>query len=92
MSKTTITLPEKFDISAVNGLKSRMEKALEKDVSMIEIGAQNVEVLDSAAVQLLLSFQKQVHSEGREVRFIKASEKMVSGTELLGATQLLSLE
>ena len=92
MSKTSITLPDKLDISAVISLKSRLEKALEKDANEIEVSGQNVENVDSAAVQLLLSFQKKVLSVGKEIRFVKTSDKMVAGVKLLGASSLLNLE
>ena len=78
-----ITLPEQMDISSVTGVKSRLEKALEIDTSTIEISAQNVEIIDSAVFQLLLSFQQQVISDGKEVRFLKVSENMIGGSNCL---------
>lgn len=92
MAKTSVTLPEKLDISCVSNLKGRLAKALEKEATTIEINAASVEVVDSSCAQLLLSFQNEVYNQGKEVQIIKSSDAMLSGSTLLGVEDLLAIE
>ena len=90
MSKTTLTLPEKFDISIISGLKGRFQKALEKEADTIEMNADAVMHMDSSAIQLILSFQKAAAGQSKEVKIIKASEGFETAAELLGAHSLVN--
>jgi len=91
MSKTTITLPIKFDITQVQSLKERLQKALDKDAESIEINAQSVVGMDSSAVQLLLSFQKIVAAQSKTVVFVKATDEFKKALEMLGADELIQV-
>ena len=92
MAKTSVTLPEKLDISCVSNLKGRLEKALAKEATQIELNAQKVEFVDSSTIQLLLSFQNEVHNQGKEVQIVKSSNAMLSGSTLLGTDSLLAIQ
>ena len=87
--KTTLTLPERVDISQGDVLQAKMDKLLAKDVSKIELKADKVERADSAGIQLLLSFQIAATAAGREVIILKPSEELLNAAELLGTTGLL---
>jgi len=92
MSKTSVTLPEKLDIGCVANLKGRLEKALAKEATTIELNAAGVEVVDSSSIQLLLSFQNEVYNQGKEVQIVKSSDAMLSGSTLMGVDGLLAIE
>lgn len=89
MSKTTVTLPEKFDISGVESIKGRLQKALEKDASTVEINASAVEAMDSAGLQILISFDGFARKQGKEVKIIKVTDAFKTATELLGTKDVL---
>lgn len=91
MSVTSVTLPEKLDISCVANLKVRLQRALAKDASMIEIKATNVAVVDCSTIQLLLSFQHEAYNQGKEMKIIKSSDAMLRASTLLGVDDLLAI-
>jgi len=90
--KTTLTLPENFDISQAKAVKERMEKSLAKDVSKVDVKADSVDRADSASIQLLLSFQNAVIDSGKEFTILKPSNEFLAAIEILGATKSLGLE
>ena len=89
--KTTLTLPEQLDISQVDSLKDRMDKSLAKDVSIFELSADKVERVDSAGIQLLLSFKNAVKEANKEFKLLKPSDEFLAAADLLGTTELLEL-
>ena len=89
--KTTLSLPEQLDISQVDSLKDRMDKALAKDVSIFELSADKTERVDSAGIQLLLSFKNAVQEANKEFKLLKPSDEFLAAADLLGATELLEL-
>jgi len=91
-AKTTITLPEKLDISQVDSIKDRMDKTLSKDATQVEVNADKVERIDSAGIQLLLSFIAAVKEAGKEVHLLKPSDELLAAAEMLGTTELLGLQ
>ncbi|MCP4413604.1 MAG: STAS domain-containing protein [Gammaproteobacteria bacterium] len=89
--KATFTLPEQLDIAQVESVKDRMDKTLEKEVSKIEVKAEKVERMDSAGMQLLLSFRATIIESDREMILLKPSEGLLAVAELLGTSELLEL-
>ena len=89
--KTTLTLPEQLDIAQVESLKDRMDKALAKEVSTFELNAEKIERVDSAGIQLLLSFKVAVQEAGKEFKLLKPSDEFIAAADLLGSTELLEL-
>ena len=87
--KTTLTLPERLDIAQADSVKDRMNKALAKDASIVEIKADKVERVDSAGIQLLLSFKAAVLENDKEIILLKPSDELLAAAELLGSTELL---
>ena len=88
-NKTTLTLPERLDIAQADSVKERMNKALAKDASIVEIKADKVERVDSAGIQLLLSFKAAVLENDKEIILLKPSDELLAAAELLGSTELL---
>ncbi|PCJ50000.1 MAG: hypothetical protein COA74_04215 [Gammaproteobacteria bacterium] len=90
MSKrSTLSLPERLDISEAESLRERMNKALEKDAEAYDIKADKVTRADSAGLQLLLSFSGAVSKLGKEMKITHPSDEFLAAAELLGVTELL---
>lgn len=87
--KTTLTLPERLDITQADSIRDRMEKALAKQASKIEMKADKVERADSAGIQLLLSFIAAARDANMEMILLKPSDELLAAVELLGSTELL---
>lgn len=90
--KTTISLPEHFNISQGASMRDKMDKTLDKDADTIEIKADKVERADSAGIQLLLSFRATAVANNKKVTFSKPSEELLAAVKLLGASELLGLQ
>ncbi len=90
--KATFTLPEQFDITQVESVKDRMDKTLEKEVSTFEVKAEKVERMDSAGMQLLLSFRAAIIDSGKAMILLKPSDDFLAAAELLGTSELLELK
>jgi len=89
--KTTLTLPEQLDITQVDSIKDRMNVTLEKDASKVEVKADKVERLDSAGIQLLLSFKAAVEGAEKEFVLLKPSDEFLAGAALLGTTEIFKI-
>lgn len=89
--KTTLTLPVQLDIAHVETLKDKMDKAFMKEVSIFELNANKIERVDSAGIQLLLSFKVTIKEAGKEFKLVKPTEEFIRAVDLLGATELLGL-
>ncbi len=90
--KATFTLPVQLDIAQVESVKDKMDKTLEKEVSTIEVKAEKVERMDSAGMQLLLSFRATIIESGRKMTLVKPSDDLMAAAELLGTSELLELK
>ena len=90
--KSTLSLPERLDISEADSLKERMDKALDKDSTVLDIKADKVERLDSAGLQLLLSYKTAVSNAGKKMSFSNPTAEFLAAVKLLGATELLELK
>ncbi|MFT5519874.1 MAG: anti-anti-sigma regulatory factor [Enterobacterales bacterium] len=89
--KCTLSLPERLDISEAVSLKERMDKALDKDSTVLDVKADKVGRVDSAGVQLLLSFKAAAIEAGKEVNLSNPTDEFLAAVELLGAMELLEL-
>lgn len=90
--KTTITLPEKLDISQGVSIRDKMDATLNKDADNIEIKADKVEHADSAGIQLLLSFHAAAVAKNKQITLLKPSEAFLAAANLLGANELLGIQ
>ena len=91
-NKSTLSLPQRLDINEASSLKDRMNKALEKDATTFDVKADSVEHVDSAGMQLLISFKNAVNSSGKKMNLTNPSDNFKTEIELLGATELLALD
>jgi anti-anti-sigma regulatory factor len=89
MAKTSLTLPERFDITGIEALKARFEKTLEKDADTIEVNAQGVTHMDSSGAQLLLSFQRAAEARQKTIKVVKISDDFMGAAELLGIQRFI---
>ena len=90
--KSTLTLPERIDISEAESLQEKMHKLLAKDGEIIELKAGKVEKADSAGVQLLVSFKQVVTNTGKQMNITNASEEFIQALDLLGVTGTLEIQ
>lgn len=89
--KTTITLGDALDIAHASKLKERLRSCLAKNLP-VQITADKVEKVDSAGLQLMCSFIKQVETMGNTVTWHKTSDPIYTIAALLGLTGNLKLE
>ncbi|UTA47656.1 STAS domain-containing protein [Simiduia sp. 21SJ11W-1] len=89
-SKTSFSLGKHLDISAVNNLQERMLKALEKSGD-VNLKAGSVERVDSAGLQLVLCFRRELQRSGSDIFWQKPSEKVLTTAALLGIQSKLGL-
>ena len=88
--KTTVSLGSALDIANASALKTRLENALAKSLSVTLIG-DKVERADTAGLQLIYSFIKQVEHQGCKVSWQKPSDNLIQSSEVLGMSEQLSL-
>jgi anti-anti-sigma regulatory factor len=72
-----IELGEKLDIAGAAKLQSKLLKSLTRGID-VEIGAQKVLSVDTAALQLLLAFVTEVRKEQHIVKWRNPSEALSS--------------
>jgi ABC-type transporter Mla MlaB component len=89
-SEPTCTLKSISVINDLVQLKDELQSLL-ADNSKIYIDASNVEMIDTATLQLLLSFQMDADAGNGRINWVKPSEKFIYSAELLGLKQALSL-
>ena len=96
MSSTTtktsrLTLNGNLDIALVGKLKTRMLKAAERCVD-VNLYAEKLDTIDTAALQLLYAFVQCVKANGKGVVWHQPSEALLNSASLLGLSQGLGLE
>lgn len=89
MAKTSLKLPERFDINQVEDMQTRMQTALDKDAEQIDVNAVSVRLMDSSCLQLLLAFVAEAQKRGKTIRVLKQSEEFGFAAELLGVRDLM---
>jgi ABC-type transporter Mla MlaB component len=87
-----LSLPDRFGIAQVSEMTDRMRQYLSRDVEVIEVHGENVEAIDTAAVQLLIGFFAEARNNGRKIVFSRYSTKIDEMADLLNLRQALSLE
>jgi ABC-type transporter Mla MlaB component len=86
-----IVLEGTIDITGATELKSKLVDALD-DSSTIEINASGVDRIDTAGLQLLLSFVNHLKDIQRNHSWIAPAECLVNAALLLGIKDALELE
>ncbi len=88
--KTTVSLGSALDIVHVSALKERLSAALEKKPHIVLI-ANKVERSDTAGLQLIYAFKKEVEQRGKQLSWQKPSEKLILASNTLGMTEVLNI-
>lgn len=90
--RSSISCGTDLTIQHVEGLKTRLIAALEKDAKLYIINVSKVEKVDSTGVQLLCSFIKSISEQGHSYSFQQPTEAFLSGCRLLGMVDNLQLD
>lgn len=88
--KTSFSCGDALDISHVAALKVRLEKSLQK-ASTIELKANDVEKVDTAGLQLVVSLKKEVTTLHGKIIWKSPSEKLIHAAMSLGLKEYLEL-
>ncbi|MEE4246633.1 MAG: STAS domain-containing protein [Kangiellaceae bacterium] len=90
-TKTTVSCGQYLDIQHAAELKARLLKAVDKQPSQCVLTANKVERVDSAGLQLIYAFMKELDQMGTAVSWKQPTESLQTGAKLLGMTELLNL-
>lgn len=85
-----ITLGTHQDIAVINNLYGRLKKCAAKQVNVTMI-AENVESIDAATLQLLLSFVQQVQNSGNTIDWQLPSPVLLNSARQIGVEKALLL-
>lgn len=85
----TLTLPADFRIAAQAAFKQELLGALAHDAIILDGGA--VERVDTAALQLLVVFQRELDARGHAPNWQAASAVLTEAADALGFTQTLKM-
>ncbi len=84
-----ITLANNQGISVVNKLRDRLIKCVAKDTD-VNLYASKVETIDTASLQLLLAFVREIKNKGHSVKWHSPSKPLINTASLTGMeTELL---
>lgn len=85
-------LPIYFGIAQVSEVKDDLNKLMAKSSEKIALNGSDIESIDTAAIQLLISFVSHAREQGKEVTFSGCSEKLLNTANLLNVTSSLNLD
>ncbi len=88
--KTTVSLGTALDIVHASGLKERLAAALEKKPHIVLI-SDKVERADTAGLQLIYAFKKEVEASQKRMSWKKPSDALLQASDSLGLTAALGL-
>ncbi|OUS29668.1 hypothetical protein A9Q99_08300 [Gammaproteobacteria bacterium 45_16_T64] len=87
----TFALEESIDISVVEKLHERLSE-VSPDEKGVRIGASSVSRVDTAAFQLLYSYQQAMEAKEFPVVFVNPSTTFMENATLLGMHEVLHIE
>lgn len=85
-----VTLAKHQDISIISNLHGRLKKCANRQVG-VDLNTENVESVDASTLQLLLSFVRQVRSDGNNVNWQSSSPALLDSARLIGMEDELFL-
>lgn len=88
--KTTVNIGSALDIMHVSTLKERLFKASAKNLPVVLV-CDKVEKADTAGLQLIYAFIRQIENQGHQVSWQKPSEILIQVSQALGMQQALYL-
>ena len=86
-----LDLPVYFGIAQVAEVYQKMQPLVESSDDPVEIKADDVESVDTAALQLLLGFVKQLEEKGKSVKWMGCSDKFNSSVIVLNMGETLGI-
>jgi anti-anti-sigma regulatory factor len=87
-----LTLPAYFGISQAAAVHADMQKIFNEGRKQVEIAGDEVESMDTSAVQLLLAFVNEARSEGIQLSWLNYSKKIESVAGMLGINSQLMIQ
>ena len=84
-------LPMYFGIAQVAEVHEQLKQLMQQGSEQIEIKADDIENIDTAAIQLLLSLIKQAEADNKTVKITSSSEKLKQVLNLLDIEQNIVL-
>jgi len=88
--KTTVSLGSALDIMNASSLKERLTGALDKKSHIVLI-SDKVERADTAGLQLIYSFKKEIESQQKKLSWQKPSDALLGACEALGMSDALGV-
>ena len=85
-----VELGQVISIKTINVLKEQLDDVLEQKKSVVLL-SNNVDQVDTAAVQLLVAFNEKLKSNGFTLSWEQPSEEVCSVVALLGLEKAVSL-
>lgn len=89
-NKLTLSFDHRFSIREVATIYTQLQQLLDKDVD-VELDFEDVDVVDTAALQLLVAFTKEANKRGTSITWQQPSAALFRSAELLGLSHELGL-
>ena len=89
-NKLTMSFSPRFSIREVAAIYTQLQQLLDKDVN-VELDFQDVDIVDTAALQLLVAFTQEANKRGASISWQHPSAALFRSSELLGLRQKLGL-
>lgn len=86
-----VILEPVLTINGINNLQSMLDEVLSKDIKSVVLKAKEIEKIDTAAMQLLLTFVRQAEAQSLAVEWAFPSHLLQEQAELLGLSEALNL-
>lgn len=80
---STLHLPSRFSIAEVAEVREHMSSIMKQKQTTIEVDAGEVELVDTAAIQLLHAFSEQAKTSGKTLHWQSQSEKIKEASRML---------
>ncbi len=87
---TSLSFSPRFSIREVAARTRELQQLLEQD-AQVELDFEDVDIVDTAAIQLLVAFTKEAHKRGVAISWQQPSAALLRSAELLGLSQELGL-
>ena len=86
-----IDLPAYFGIAQVAECKQQMDQVLKSGDSELLVNVDELESIDTAAVQLLVGFKAAAEEADKSIKYMGHSEKLTNIVDLLNLRQVLAI-
>ncbi len=87
--KSSVSCGKFLDIAHVADIKKRVAAAFDKNPEVLSLTADQIERVDSAGLQLMISTMNQCARKNIEFKLVKASEVFLNTRDLLGMKTVL---